>query len=199
MANSYSPVSARWRFNENPFTTDFQKFSTLLIYCHWIWSFEILILLIIFSIFPLNTWLGITILIVVGFDRHVSSFVLIQCRRRTELDKHCDLNFLLALMIRFPNLICLKWLFHDRFKLISFYFVAEWVWFPSTFLQKRKILIYSYLGTMFNYSDCVPWMNRLFFNGPDIPNSSKKKRKCRQPTCKWFFYLWRHWVKGDIV
>lgn len=114
-------------------------------------------------------------------------------------DQPWDLNFLLALKIRVPNFIFLKWLFCDSFELISFYSVAEWVWFPSTFLQKRKILIHSCLGTMFNYFDCVSWMNTLFLNVPDIPNSSKKKHKCRQPTCKQFFYLWRHWVEGDIV
>lgn len=113
-------------------------------------------------------------------------------------DKSCDLIFLLALMLWFPNFIFLKWVFPDRFEQISFYSLAEWVWFPSTFLQRRKKLIHSYLGKMFNYSDCVSWMN-TFRNGADMPNSSKKNCKCRQPTCKAFFYLWWHWVKGDIV
>lgn len=113
-------------------------------------------------------------------------------------DQPCDLNFLLALKIRVPNFIFLKWLFCDRFELISVYSVAEWVWFPPTFLQKRKTLIHSYLRTMFNYFDCVSWRHTLFLNVPDISNSSKK-HKCRQPTCKQFFYLWKHWVKGDIV
>lgn len=137
MANLYSPGKC---LIKNHLPQNFRNFPHCLF---TVTESKILNLLIIFFYFPDKYVFG-------DNDTHCSRvwpaclfFCIntIQQKKRTQQmidDQPCDLNFLLALKIRVSNFIFLKWLFCDRFVLISFYFVAEWVWFPSTFLQKKK-------------------------------------------------------------